>query len=193
MENLKIEEEKLAIQQKAENDNYEKQLQYQVKLNEELLKREAMLFQNQQNNRQPFLSPEYLQDPGHTYPAIVKELRIASFGIYNCDQAYRMNLNATITPEYVDEEGEKITNCHVLSLININQKSAFSFNPANFQYNSESKFVIALFTFDKKLYILESDAVVASTPNTEGKTILKMIDKTAKIKNSDDLRKLLGV
>lgn len=177
---------------KAEIAEFERQLKFQAKLNEELLKNEAKLFRQNQT-QQGFISPEFTQDPGHTYPAIVKGLSIASFGIYNCDQVYRIQNKRQISPIYVDQSGNEISDPHVLSLMDLKINGAFSFQPSSFQFDTEGEFVVALFTNDKKLYVLKSEAILKSKANDEGRTKLVMIDKTSEIKNSEDLRKFIGV
>lgn len=174
----------------AENYEYDRQLIIQAKLNEELLKKQELLFSQNKNNSSPIVTTSI---EALNYRQIVNGLAIASFGIYNCDQAYRIKNQLSCFPIYQNEKGEIIENTLTLSLIDLNVNAAFSFNPQNFQYEEKGNFVLALFTTDKKLYILKSAAMNELKPNNDGRLVLTMKDKTNEIKNRDDLRNFLGV
>lgn len=108
--------------------------------------------ENTGTSSQPvFMQNGYVTDAGHYYPAIISGLRIKSFGVYNCDQVYRLKNRLSITASYVDEMGREIENTSVLSMMDLRYNSAFSFNPSNFVCSANGRNVLVLFTFDKKL------------------------------------------
>jgi hypothetical protein len=64
-----------------------------------------------------------------SFPDVVKGLNVSGFGIYNCDQIYRVKNRVQITVSSQDSEGTPINDLHSLSLIDLNLNGAFSFNP----------------------------------------------------------------
>lgn len=188
------EKEAIAANKKLnkENQAYIKQMAFEKKLQEELIKKQEQLW-DLERKQNTALNINSVSDAGHIYPAIIQGLTINSFGIYNCDQKYRMENTISISPEYVDTKGNTIIKPHVLSVIDLNYRGAFSFDPTNFTCDSKGKVVLALFTEEKKLYILDSKDFSKLNLNQSGKIILKMENKTEEIKSSDDLRKYLGV
>lgn len=174
-----------------ENKEYEKQQIFEAKLQVELLKKQEENERIQQQNNA--LIPIRTMDPGHTYPAIVKGLSIASFGIYNCDQIYRIENLITIQANFVDENGKAINNPHVLSVIDMDKTSAFSFNPSNFSCARDGHIFLVLFTDQQEIYVLEKEADKWADLGSSGNMTLKMKNETKIIQNSDDLRKYLKV
>lgn len=180
------------LKMESENLAYEKQLLYEKKLNEELLKQQAIREAEILRTNPPAIFPEST-DSGHTYPAIVKNLSIESFGIFNCDQLYRFKNKTQINALYIDEKGKEITNGHVLSVIDLSMRSAFSFNPKNITFDQNNNFVLALFTKDQKLYIIRGDQVPKMTKDQNGQTILQMNDMSKSIQSAEDLRSFLRI
>ncbi len=130
-------------------------------------------------------------DAGHTYPNMVKGLNSKSFGVYNCDQIYRIGKAVALSPNYIDREtGQEIDNAHVACVIDLNYNGSFSFHPNYLTCNAEGKNVILLFTKDKKVYMLNQSEFDALDKESIEPT-LKMTDMTRQIKNSDDLAKYL--
>jgi len=132
-------------------------------------------------------------DKGHTYPNIVKGLNTASFGVYNCDQIYRVGKTATISPVYVDENtNTPIGNLDVVCLMDLNYNGSFSFDPNYVTCNPEGKNALLLFTKDNKKYIILPENL--SKENLSKKSPkLKMKEVTKELNSSDDLALILGL
>lgn len=139
------------------------------------------------------LLAEGSSDPGHTYPAIIRGLNIRSFGVYNCDQIYRVGNPVTVTPKFLDKAGKEIKDAHVLSMIDLNYNGAFSFSPKSFTCNPQANNVLLLFTKSGKLFILPKDAFRAMSIGKNGAYDFLMTDVTGEIKSAGDLRKYLGL
>lgn len=137
---------------------------------------------------------EGMGDPGHTYPNLVRGLNTKRFGVYNCDQIYRIKSAKRMYPEYVDARtGESIDGKYVVSVIDLNYNGAFSFDPRNIVCNAKGRNVIVLFTKDKKTYLLpEKKFQMLDLSNNERPTF-KMVDMTDELKSSEDLRKYLNL
>jgi hypothetical protein len=133
-------------------------------------------------------------DPGHTYPSLVVGLQTAGFGVYNCDQIYRIPDKIQVLADYRDEEtGELIENKHVLCLIDMQINGSFSFSPNSFTCSSSSQNALALFTSDKKVYLLNPEDYRNQNVNESGSYTFAMKDMTGKIKSTSDLRDWLGM
>lgn len=129
-------------------------------------------------------------DQGHTYPNLVRGLNSEEFGVYNCDQIYRVASAKTIKPTYKDSTGQTIKKQHVACLIDKNVNGSFSFHPNTITLNSESENYIVLFTKDKKVYIADPQEVTSKV-NASNQSQLTLIDVTDKIKTPEDLKAYL--
>lgn len=132
-------------------------------------------------------------NPGHTYPKLVKGLNSRAFGVYNCDQIYRIGKAKMISPKYVDEKGEEIKDKHVVSLIDLNYNGAFSFSPNAVTCNLEGKNVLLLFTKNHHTYMIDSEAFDAAVEDGEWKPTFRMKDVTAAVKSTKDLKRVLNL
>lgn len=130
---------------------------------------------------------------GHTYPPIIKGLNIESFGVYNCDQIYRLPNPVNLLATYVDEQGKVIKDGDVLSMIDLNYNGAFSFDPKQFSCSAEGDNVLALFTQKGKLYLLEKGAFEKMNIESSGDYTFVMTDMTQSIKNTTDLANYLDI
>lgn len=130
---------------------------------------------------------------GHTYPAQVRGLNCPEFGVYNCDQIFRVGTPVAIQPKYIDQEsGKSINNPFVACLIDRNINGSFSFDPSMIQFNSEAKNILLLFTKDQKVFALDSDAF-AQLNLKETHVELRMKEITDQAATSDDLKKYLNL
>lgn len=132
-------------------------------------------------------------DAGHTYPDIVKGLNVASFGVYNCDQMYKLPNRVQIAAKYFDQQGNEIRDCHVLSMIDLNYNGAFSFNPSAFTCDSKGDNVLLLFTKSETLYLLDKGEFAKKNITESGEQHFTMREVTNEIKNTDDLANYLGI
>jgi len=130
---------------------------------------------------------------GRLYPEVVKGLKVNSFGVYNCDQIYRIKNKITLRGIYVDEKGQKITDGEMLSLIDLDFNAAFSFDPKWFLCDSKANNVLLLSTKSKKLYMLGKGKFQKSS--IQGDTLAQFVmkDVTESIKTSNELASYLGL
>jgi hypothetical protein len=132
-------------------------------------------------------------DPGHTYPEIIKGLNVPSFGVYNCDQIYRVPNRVNITARYEDQDGKEITDGAVLSVIDLDYNGAFSFDPAQFTCNPDGHNALALITQSKDIYLLKKEEF-AKTKILPGKTTLFILKKASEeVKTTEDLVNYLKI
>jgi hypothetical protein len=127
-------------------------------------------------------------DVGHTYPDIIKGLEVSSFGIYNCDQIYRLKNKVNIIANYINEKGDTINDTHLLSLVDLEYNGAFSFNPNRFTCNSRANNVLLLFTESGKLYILDKGEFQKLKINYSGVHTFKMRNVTNTFTSTDKLK-----
>lgn len=146
------------------------------------------------NNVQETLLAEGSRDPGHTYPTIVKGLNSPNFGVYNCDQVYRIGESAQVNPIYKNATtGATITNGHVTCVMDLSYNGSFSFHPNHLTLNKKGKNAILLFTKEKEIFLLDEDAF-ATLDLESGYTVeFPMKNVTKELKSPNDLRKLLDI
>lgn len=129
---------------------------------------------------------------GHTYPPVIAALNIPSFGVYNCDQIYRVPNRVNINSIYVDEKGKAIEGAKMISLIDLKYNGAFSFDAENFTCDSKGDNVIMLFTYSRQLYVLEKGDFAKMKISNNGTYTFKMKNVTETLKSTRDLRIYLG-
>lgn len=132
-------------------------------------------------------------DPGHTYPDVIRGLNVGAFGVYNCDQIYRVKEPIDVLAHYEDHSGQPIADATVLSLIDLNYNGAFSFDPKRFTCSAIGNNALVLFTKSGKLYLLMPDDFKEMHISKGGAYTFKMTDVTEQIKRASDLAALLGI
>lgn len=136
----------------------------------------------------------YVADAGHTFPAFVTGLQASGFGVYNCDQVYRLANQVSINAEYIDQaSGKKIEHKQVVCVIDLMQNGSFSFHPNNFVCDATGKKALALFTQDQRLYLFSQEDFKDVKLNGNVLHTFAMRDMTDKIKGSEDLKSFLGL
>ncbi|MFT5724465.1 MAG: hypothetical protein ACI9JN_001584 [Bacteroidia bacterium] len=142
------------------------------------------------NDKKATLLAEGSSDAGHTYPTLVKGLNSSEFGVYNCDQIYRIGKAKTLSPKYVDAQtGQDIKGKHVTCVLDMTFNGSFSFQPNNIVCNLEGENVILLFTNNKKIYVLNAEEFEKA--KSSNNPVFAMTDMTDKLKSSADLRAYL--
>lgn len=121
-------------------------------------------------------------------PRLVEDLRLNSFGVYNCGKKYKIKNQIAVSADYTDLEQIAIDNAHTLSIIDINYNAAYSFKPEQFICNSKANNVFLLWSKEGKLYAFVKRATVKM--NT-GDYSFQMEDLSDKIKNTADLKRYL--
>lgn len=132
-------------------------------------------------------------DAGHTYPNMVKGLNSPDFGVYNCDQVYRIGQAVSFSPTYVEEgTGNVITKQHVTCVLDLSYNGSFSFHPNMVTMNAQGKNVILLFTKDKQVYMMDQEGFAAlDKGKRNGQFTMRNV--TSEIKTTSDLKKVLGI
>ena len=124
---------------------------------------------------------------------MVRGLNSADFGVYNCDQIYRIGKSINISPIYVNAEtGNEILNKHVTCVMDLTYNGSFSFHPNNLTLNADGRNVILLFTAKKEIFMFSEDAF-AALPKNDYNPTLNMINITDQVKTSQDLKGVLGI
>lgn len=121
-------------------------------------------------------------------PRLVENLRLHSFGIYNCGQKYTIKNQIAVSADYTDLEQMAIDNAHTLSIIDMNYNAAYSFKPEQFICNAKANNIFLLWSKDGKLYAFVKRATVKM--NT-GDYSFQMEDLSEKIQNTSDLKRYL--
>ena len=130
---------------------------------------------------------------GQTIPTVVEGLRTTRFGVYNCDQVYRMGRRITITPIYLDAAtSEPIDSAHVTCVMDLRKNGSFSFNPNYVTLNPNGKNALLLFTMDDRIFYYDPVSM-SQADLSNGEPTLYMKDVTDQIKSSKDLEKLLDL
>jgi|GEM_PF-3497098 len=150
--------------------------------------------QAQANNVNATLLAEGSKDPGHTYPTLVKGLNSPNFGVYNCDQVYRIGESASINPVYRDvQTGKFINNGHVTCVMDLSYNGSFSFHPNHLTLNKNGRNAILLFTKDKEIYLIDERAFSMLDLEDRHTLELPMKNVTSMLKSPSDLKKLLNI
>jgi hypothetical protein len=133
-------------------------------------------------------------DAGHTYPTIVRGLNSPNFGVYNCDQVYRIGEIASINPQYKDSEtGEYINDGHVACVMDLTYNGSFSFHPNNLLLNKNGRNAILLFTKEKEIYLIDEKEFAQLDVNAGQTTTMPMKNVTSELKSPEDLKKMLNI
>lgn len=133
-------------------------------------------------------------DKGHTYPALVRGLNSPEFGVYNCDQQYRLGNPVSLKPVYVDSEtGNEIRNGYVACVIDLKVNGSFSFDPNYITCDSKTRNVIILFTKDNEVYLLSAEQFALLNFKNPDDLKIAMTRVTDTIKTSDDLKMYLAL
>jgi hypothetical protein len=130
---------------------------------------------------------------GHQYPNLVQGLNSSKFGVYNCDQVFRVANRTVISPKYLDASNKKlIKNQNILCLIDKAVNASFSFGPKQITCNSKGENIFLLFTEGGEIYSFKSEKDKRIDLNQKEPEFL-MENITNKIKTSDDLKNYLAI
>ncbi|MDF3025711.1 MAG: hypothetical protein K0S23_18 [Fluviicola sp.] len=134
---------------------------------------------------------EYPDNP--QYSNIVSGLISSNFGVYNCDQIYRVANKISISPKFLDASTKKqIKDQSFVCLIDKEINASFTFTPKEITCNSQGENVFLLFTKDGKTYLIKSEKDKQIDQNQKEPEFL-MENITDKIKTSDDLKNYLAI
>ncbi|MFD1553408.1 hypothetical protein [Putridiphycobacter roseus] len=130
---------------------------------------------------------------GISSPSLVNGLNSPDFGVYNCDQLYKLEEPLALSPTYVDENGVEITSKHVVCVMDLNFNGSFSFHPNNIKCSGVGKNVILLFTDDKSVFMLSEQQFNRLDLKENLRPVFAMKNMTSIIKKSDDLKSYLNI
>lgn len=132
-------------------------------------------------------------DKGHQYPNLVSGLNCSKFGVYNCDQIYRVENAISFSPKYLDGATQKeIKNQHILCLIDKDVNGSFSFDPNQITCNSKGENIFLLFTEGGEVYSLKSEKDNPIDLNSKAPEF-RMENITDQVKTSKDLKNYLAI
>jgi hypothetical protein len=128
------------------------------------------------------------------YTGIINGLAVSQFGIYNCDQVYRLANPVAINAQYIDRSTKKkLADPVALSLIDLSYNGAFRFDPRKFTCDGQARNVLLLFCESGALYYLDEKQFKTMNLEGNGTYTFKMTNVSDKIKNTDDLKSLLNI
>lgn len=126
-------------------------------------------------------------------PGLVRGLSSANFGVYNCDQTKRITAPVALTPTYYDSEsGVKIEELYVACVIDLDLNASLSYHPNHLVCNDKGNTKILLFTESKGIYLFDENNF-KELDLTKNKVDMQMVNITADITCSDDLKKVLSI
>lgn len=121
-------------------------------------------------------------------PKLVRALRLNSFGVYNCGKPYQVKNQVVIAAKYTDFQKILIENTRTLSVIDMDYKAAYSFQPDQFICNSQANNVFLLWTQEGELYAFVKKAKINLQTGTYS---FQMEDLSDHVHNSSDLKAYL--
>lgn len=129
---------------------------------------------------------------GHYYPEIVQGLQVSGFGIYNCDQQFRIQQPITLQASFRDKKTKQsIENAYVACLIDLKVNGSFSFHPKHITCDPIGSNVLLLFTADRKIYMADENTFLQATTLDLLEPTFLMTEVTEKLKTPEDLQQLL--
>jgi hypothetical protein len=131
--------------------------------------------------------------PNDKYSTVVQGLSSSGFGVYNCDQTYRIQNQVALAPTYINEaDSSEISNKYTACLIDLNYNGSFTYHPNNIVCNSLGRNVLLLFTTDKRIFMLPEKDFANLDKSNAGVT-MHMQEVTEQIKSPNDLKQLLSI
>lgn len=134
----------------------------------------------------------YYVDRGHDINPLMTSISSVNFGVFNCDQTYRIKDRIAINGSfYVNDSLKNFTSA--LKVVDYNVNGAFSFSPDYFYISKTSPSKLILFDDNGSIYAV-SEEKLKSALASQSKTIrFDCDDVTDQIKTPDDLRAFLGI
>jgi hypothetical protein len=130
---------------------------------------------------------------GHQFPNLVYGLSSSKFGVYNCDQIYRIENQVHLSPNYFDASSKKpIKDQDMVCLIDKAVNASFSSGPRQITCNSKGENIFLLFTKDGQIYGLKSEKD-KRVDLDQKEPRFPMENITDKVKTSDDLKHYLAI
>lgn len=124
------------------------------------------------------------------YSKVVNGLRSKSFGVYNCDQAYRMNSPIALKANYKDAESNLLDGFVVACVIDKRINGSLSFHPSDIQISTKSESYLLLFDKDNQVFFANPEQL-ANLVNGKGDLVLKDITDIAS--DAQKLKDMLNI
>ena len=118
-------------------------------------------------------------------PKLVRALRLGSFGVYNCGKPYQVKNQVVIAAQYTDLQKVMIQEARTLSVIDMDYRAAYSFQPDQFLCNSQANNLFLLWTQNGELYAFVKKAKVNLQSGTYS---FQMENLSERIQNAKDLK-----
>ncbi|MFN0033387.1 MAG: hypothetical protein ACKVOR_14590, partial [Flavobacteriales bacterium] len=121
------------------------------------------------------------------YTFVARSLTLNNFGTYNCDQLLRIASPVVVRPDFVDEDGNSISNGRFVSVVDLNINGAFSYSTSSFTCSSRGSNVVLLYTEDGDIYGYKYGTKDGRELARHGPQTLQMELLTGKVATSEDL------
>lgn len=121
-----------------------------------------------------------------------RSFQLSGFGIYNCDQLYRLKNKISLRASY-EHNGVEVKDITSCKLIALNYASTFGIHPRYLSIDPTSKNAIMLFTSDGKIFMNQEYNFQQLKLKDKKSYTFQMIDLTDDINSPEDLRRILGL
>lgn len=132
-------------------------------------------------------------DPTHHYTKIVRGLQSSTFGVYNCDQIFRLPAQVQIQAKYLNPAGVEFRSFFHLSMINLQYNSAFSFSPNSFTVSTEGETALLLFLKGGAIYGIHPDDYAEMNITKSGSYTFEPENLFQKVETTKELKQWLGM
>lgn len=114
-------------------------------------------------------------------PKLIKGLKMATFGVYNCGNRYTVANQLLVRATYIDAQQNPIEQADILSIIDLDYWAAYSFEPTQFLCNRKAKNIFLLWTKKGDLYSYYSRQPLPKGNTTVNQYTFKMQKLSPKI------------
>lgn len=137
------------------------------------------------------VDPTYEVDSSYYNQRLLANVKIKNFGVYNCDQVYRIQAPIRIYARYMKEDNTELTDVVSMSLIDPKVNAAFNLTPVFFTCSASGDNMLLIFT-KNKIYFFSKEKWKAEQVKKGGVYYtFKMTDITSLVKTPKDLQQIL--
>lgn len=163
---------------------------------DELVKEQAMkvtVYKTKTAGTESKLTNVTGDEPMPGTPQMVNALQVSGFGVYNCDQTFRIQDPVALEPVYVDSETkEQLTDLYATCVIDMRINGSLTYHPNNIVASKTGKTHVLLFTTNNELFLMTNDKLKQVGLN-KTKITFPMQNITDQIKRPSDLQDLLMI
>jgi hypothetical protein len=135
---------------------------------------------------------EYSKEYKMAVDDVAQTLDLAQFGLYNCDQMYRMREPMYVDAQYIDEKGEKIPGAVFFKVMDLDKIGAFTFSAQHFAFDAAARTALLMISDAGDIYICNSKKFAQRKRLANGSFCFELSRVNDKVKKCDDVQKLLG-